>query len=80
MFEIRYQYVCSAGWLEEKAETVDDYDGLYAVLDKCRKNGYTILENRICTGCKLFPESCAGTRNHIWTECARKQDRRTDNG
>jgi len=75
MFELRYQYVCSAGWMEEKAETVDNYDDLDAALNKCKRNGYTVLDNRMCTGCKLFPETCAGTRNHIWTGCSRRQER-----
>lgn len=75
MFELRYQYVCSAGWMEEKAETVDNYDDLDAALNKCKRNGYTVLDNRMCTGCRLFPETCAGTRNHIWTGCSRRQER-----
>ena len=69
MFELHYEYICSAGWKETKVKTLNNYDELDAALEDCKKNGYTILDNPMCRKCKKFPNDCAGTRNHIWDGC-----------
>lgn len=78
MFELHYEYICAAGWRESKTRTVDTFDELDAVLADCRKNDYTVLDNPICLGCERFPEKCAGSKNHIWTGCAKRIEVKDD--
>lgn len=69
MFELHYEYICAAGWKDEKVKTIDHYDDLDGVLEECKRNGYKVLDNPMCLDCKRFPDTCAGTRNHIWNGC-----------
>jgi len=72
VFELHYEYICAAGWRESKTRTVDTFDELDAALEDCRKNDYTVLDNPICLSCTRFRNECAGSKNHIWTGCAKR--------
>ena len=75
MFEFHYEYLCAAGWREEKVKQIESYAQLDDLTAECQKRGWTILENPICRSCAKFPEECPGTRNHIWTGCVNRKER-----
>ena len=47
-------------------------DELDAALKDCGNKGYTVLDNPICLSCTRFQNECAGSKNHIWTGCAKR--------
>jgi hypothetical protein len=75
VFELHYEYLCSAGWREEKVKRLENYEQLDDLMAECREKGWIIKENPICQDCERFPQNCPGTRNHIWTGCVNRKVR-----
>jgi len=73
VLELHYLVPTAGGHLSEKVLRCSTYEDFREAIAKCKKYGYTVLQNPMCRDCKKNGLECEGTVSYVWTGCVLRE-------
>lgn len=72
-YEVRYMVPTAGGHSREHSLTVGSYQEYAGTINMCKKLGYKLVINPMCTRCASLGHDCHGEANHVYTGCVSRR-------
>ena len=68
-YEVKYLVPTASGSEKEHSLKVGSYAEYSGTINMCKKLGYKLVINPMCTRCTSLGYDCHGEANHVYTGC-----------